>query len=116
MDTYDDKISFDLCIDDCGEAMDLDDLIINSQECHLKKAKEINPRKLHVVKWLYLFPLILLGGLLFTTFLTLGINIIRYYNIAAGIFSILVAALSLLLTIGMIVKTKKQIKKLLHSE
>ena len=115
MDAYDEKISFDLSIDDCDQVIDLDDFILTSQEGNFEKTKEINRKRLNLVKRLYWLPFILLGGVLSATFLILGIITIRHYsNVVMGIFCIIISALSLLLIIGLIAKTKKQIKKLLH--
>ena len=109
LDAYDDKISFNFAIDDCNKLLNLDDYI--SSKSDLTSEKTVNVRKLNLIKTLYLFPLILFGGALSVTFVTLGIITIQHSNIGIGIFSILIAILSFILTIGLVAKTIKQTQK-----
>ena len=110
IDVYDDKISFVLSVNN-DQIIDIDEVILTLKTLNSKMTKEINSKKLKLVKRLYLFPVILFGSLLSAIFLTLGITTIRYNNVGIGIFSIVIAMLSLLLTIGLIAKQKKHIKK-----
>lgn len=107
LDSYDNKISFNLTIDDCNFIF-LDDYI--SKNNHTI-TKTVNFKKLNLVKKLYLFPLVLVGSVLSTIFLILGIISIQYDNIGIGIFSIIISSLSFILTIGLVYKTIKLIKK-----
>ena len=77
----------------------------------IARTKMVNVKKINLVRNLYLLPLILFGSALGVTFLTLGIITIQHNNIGIGIFSIVIATLSFILTIGLVAKTINQIKK-----
>lgn len=109
LDAYDDKISFNFTIDDCNALLNLDNYILLKSDT--ARTKMVNVKKINLVRNLYLLPLILFGSALGVTFLTLGIITIQHNNIGIGIFSIVIATLSLILTIGLVAKTIKQTKK-----
>lgn len=108
-DANDDLISFHLTVDDCNACLTLDDYILSVPD--LKMTKIVNTKKYNLVKILYLLPLVLLGGALGATFLTLGLITIRNHNIGTGIFSIAIAILSFILSIGLIIKVVKRTRK-----
>lgn len=108
-DANDDLISFHLTVDDCNACLTLDDYILSVPD--LKMTQIVNTKKYNLVKILYLLPLVLLGGALGATFLTLGLITIRNHNIGTGIFSIVIAILSFILSIGLIIKVVKRTRK-----
>lgn len=109
LDAYDDKISFEFSIDDWNALLNLDNYIFLKSDISITKMA--NVKKIKLVRNLYLLPLILFGSALCVTFLTLGIITIQHNNIGIGIFSIVIATLSFILTIGLVTKTIKQTKK-----
>lgn len=108
-DAYDNKISFDLAIDDCNMLLNLDDYICSRSA--LPSEKIVNVRKFNLVKTSYIFAGVLFGGVLSVAFLTLGIIAIQHGNTGAEIFFFLISTLSLALTIGIVAKTIKETKK-----
>ena len=109
LDAYDDKISFNLTVDDYNAHLNLDNCILLNSD--IARTKIVNVKKLNIVRNLYLLPLILSGSALSVIFLTLGIITIQHNNIGIGIFSIVIATLSFILTVGLVAKTIKQTKK-----
>lgn len=105
-DTYDNKVSFQLTVDDDNMLFNLEDHIFSHE---VTRTKAVDIKKLNLVRRLYILPFTLLGGVLGAAFLTLGIIAIRSGQVGGGIFSVVISALSFALTVGLVVKTRKMI-------
>ncbi len=102
LDVFEDKVSFELDINDFKASIELDEYILSSE-----KTKVVNAKKLRTVKICYMLPSALLAAMLCACFMTVGIISIKNSQVGLGIFAFVIAALSFVLAIAVAVRTIK---------
>ena len=97
---FEDKVSFELDINDFKDCLELDEHILLS-----KKTKVIDAKKLRTVKICYMLPCVLLAGMLCACFIAVGLFSIKNSQVGLGVFAFVIAGLSLFLSIAVAVRT-----------